>query len=109
MTVGKYHDGSSRSQPKFMHGILSHGMTFDVTPYGGASGGKLPFGGGRGGWVKTLATGEHSPLICRILTPIWSMVTTNREIAGYRYSTLGYYNFTDTVAERDRYEDGYLP
>lgn len=34
LTVGKYLGGSSRYQPRFMRGTLSHGMTFDVTPYG---------------------------------------------------------------------------
>lgn len=32
---------------------------------------------------------------------------TEFRIAGYRYSTSGYYDFSDAVAERERYENGY--
>ncbi|MBF1995095.1 fimbrial biogenesis outer membrane usher protein [Serratia symbiotica] len=125
LTVGKYHDGSSRYQPKFMQGTLSHGMTFDVTPYGGVlvaenyRSAVVGLGKNLGNWGALsfdmsysdthLVNGDDKQgesfrfLYSKSLND-WG---TEFQIAGYRYSTSGYYDFTDAVAERDRYEDGY--
>jgi len=125
LTAGKYHDGSSRYQPKFMQGTLSHGMTYDVTPYGGVlvaenyCSAVVGLGKNLGNWGAVsfdmsysdthLANGEDKQgesfrfLYSKSLND-WG---TEFQIAGYHYSTLGYYDFTDAVAERDCYKDDY--
>ncbi len=125
LTAGKYHDGTSRYQPKFVQGTLSHGMSYDITPYGGVlvaenyRSAVVGLGKNLGNWGAVsfdmsysdtnLVNGDDKQgesfrfLYSKSLND-WG---TEFRIAGYRYSTSGYYDFSDAVAERERYENGY--
>ncbi|MBH3265123.1 fimbrial biogenesis outer membrane usher protein, partial [Serratia marcescens] len=124
MTAGKYHDGTTKYQPKFVQGTLSHGMAYDITPYGGVlvaenyRSAVVGMGKNMGVWGAVsfdmsysdtnLVNGDDKQgesfrfLYSKSLND-WG---TEFQIAGYRYSTSGYYDFSDAVAERDRYENG---
>lgn len=124
LTAGKYHDGTTHYQPSFVQGTLSRGMTYDVTPYGGlmvAQNYRSAVAGlgknmGRWGAVSfdasysdtDLANGDskQGQSVRFLYSKSLSDLGTEFRIAGYRYSTSGYYDFSDAVAERDSYESG---
>ncbi len=70
LTAGKYHDGTSRYQPKFVQGTLSHGMAYDITPYGGVLVAEN-YRSAVVGLGKNLGNWGLSLLICPIPTPTW--------------------------------------
>ncbi|MVZ10820.1 fimbria/pilus outer membrane usher protein, partial [Enterobacteriaceae bacterium 8376wG6] len=104
---------------------LSHGMAYDITPYGGVlvaenyRSAVVGLGKNLGNWGAVsfdmsysdtnLVNGDDKQgesfrfLYSKSLND-WG---TEFRIAGYRYSTSGYYDFSDAVAERERYENGY--
>jgi outer membrane usher protein len=124
LTAGQHHDATSDYRPNFVQGTLARGMVHDVTPYGGLlvadhyRSAVIGMGKNLGNWGAVsldvsysdteLAVGDSKQgqsvrfLYSKSLND-WG---TEFRIAGYRYSTSGYYDFTDAVAERDRYENG---
>ncbi|CCG88405.1 Outer membrane usher protein fimD [Erwinia piriflorinigrans CFBP 5888] len=124
LTAGKYQNGSSTYQPRFIQGTLSHGMKYDITPYGGVlladhyRSAVLGMGKSLGSfgaasfdtaWSDTdLQNGDNKQgnsfrlLYAKSLNELG----TEFRIAGYRYSTSGYYDFNDMVSERANYENG---
>ena len=124
LTVGKYHDGTTRYKPNFMQGTLSVGAPYDVTPYGGLMVAQnyrsavAGLGKNLGNWGAVsfdasysdtdLANGDskQGQSVRFLYSKSLNTLGTEFRIAGYRYSTSGYYDFSDAVAERDRYENG---
>lgn len=124
VTAGKYHNGTTSYKPNFVQGTLSHGMPYDVTPYGGlmvAENYRSAVVGmgknlGNLGAVSLdvsysdtdLANGDskQGQSVRFLYSKSLNNLGTEFRIAGYRYSTSGYYDFSDAVAERDRYENG---
>lgn len=125
LTAGKYQDGSGNSyQPRFIQGTVSRGMGGDYTPYGGllvadhyrsavlGVGKSLGMFGAASfdtAWSDTeLASGDRKQgASFRFLySKSLNAMGTELQIAGYRYSTSGYYDFSDAVTERASYENG---
>ncbi|CAO95699.1 fimbria/pilus outer membrane usher protein [Erwinia tasmaniensis] len=124
LTAGKYQNGSSSWQPRFIQGTLSHGMKYDITPYGGVlladhyRSAVLGMGKSLGNfgavsfdsaWSDTdLSNGDNKQGNSFRLLYAKSLneMGTEFRIAGYRYSTSGYYDFNDMVSERANYENG---
>ena len=124
LTAGKYHDGTTRYKPNFVQGTLSAGMAYDITPYGGLMMAQnyrsavAGLGKNLGNWGAVsvdasfsdtdLASGDskQGQSVRFLYSKSLNNLGTEFRIAGYRYSTSGYYDFTDAVAERDRYENG---
>jgi outer membrane usher protein len=124
-TAGKYHDGTSRYQPKFVQGTFSHGMRYDLTPYGGLlfaehyRSGVLGVGTNLGvlgaasvdaAWSDTdLASGDskRGASFRFLYSKALNTLGTEFQLAGYRYSTSGYYDFSDAIAERASWANGF--
>ncbi|MCA1176401.1 MULTISPECIES: fimbria/pilus outer membrane usher protein [unclassified Pantoea] len=123
-TLGRYQDGSTTYHPQFVQATLSRGLPYEITPYGGVlfadhySSAVLGMGKSLGmfgaasfdtAWSKTdLANGDQKQgASFRFLySKSLNTLGTELQIAGYRYSTSGYYDFSDMVAERANYENG---
>lgn len=124
LTAGKYQDGTTNYQPRFIQGTLSRGLSHDLTPYGGVlvadhyRSGVLGVGKSLGmlgaasfdtAWSDTeLYNGDRQQgASFRFLySKSLNALGTQLQIAGYRYSTSGYYDFSDMVSERSSYENG---
>lgn len=124
LTAGRYRDGRSHYQPNFMQAGLSRGLAQDITPYGGVLVAENYRAGvfGLGKNLGTLgalsldlslsdtdlATGDNKrgQSVRFLYSKSLNTVGTEFRLAGYRYSTSGYYDFSDAVAERDRWESG---
>lgn len=124
LTAGRYRDGRSRYQPNFFQAGLSRGMAKDITPYGGVlvaekyRAGVVGLGKNLGTWGalsldlslsdSDLAAGDNKrgQSVRFLYSKSLNTLGTEFRLAGYRYSTSGYYDFADAVAERDRWESG---
>ncbi len=124
LTAGKYVDGSTNYHPRFVQGTLSRGIGHEMTPYGGVlladhySSAVVGIGKNLGmfgalsfdaAWAKTsLANGDdkQGESFRFLYSKSLNTLGTELQIAGYRYSTSGYYDFSDMVAERADYENG---
>lgn len=125
LTAGKYHDGSSDYQPKFIQGTVAYGGGYDLTPYGGLivaehyRSGVLGVGKNMGelgaasldaSWSDTdLASGDsrQGASVRFLYSKSLNTLGTELQIAGYRYSTSGFYDFSDAVAERENWQNGF--
>ena len=124
LTAGRYHDGSTGYAPQFLQATIAQGISHDLTPFGGAMvadnyqsavigmGSSLgEFGGVSidGSYARTsLATGETKQGASFRLLYAKSLNSfgTDFRLAGYRYSTSGYYDFNDAVQERRDWDNG---
>lgn len=124
VTGGKYQSGSTGWQPEFMQGTLSRGLRDNYTPYGGLlvadhyRSAVLGVGKSLGAWGAAsfdtawsdaeLSSGDRKQgASFRFLySKSLNSMGTEFQIAGYRYSTSGYYDFADVVTERANYENG---
>lgn len=124
LSLGRYRDGRSDYQPNFFQAGVARGMSRDITPYGGVlfaenyRAGVIGIGKNLGAWGALsldlsasdtdLAMGENkSGQSVRFLySKSLNTLGTEFRLAGYRYSTAGYYDFNDAVAERDRWYSG---
>lgn len=124
LTAGKYRDGFSNYKPLFMQMGVAQGMGRDVTPYGGLlvaenyRSGVIGVGKNMGLWGAVsldasysdtrLVSGEskQGESLRFLYSKSLNSLGTEFRLAGYRYSTAGYYDFSDAIAERDRWEDG---
>lgn len=124
LTVGTYRDNIGSYRPQFGQMTASRGMPGDLTVYGGILATShyhsAVLGAGRsfGQWGALsfdvagsdtdLASGEHrrGQSYRLLYANTLNSLGTEFRIAGYRYSTSGYFDFPDAVAERSRWEDG---
>lgn len=124
LTAGRYQDGTTDYKPNFAQGTLSRGMAYGMTPYGGLMVAQhyrsavAGLGQNLGQWGAVsvdasfsdtdLANGDNKQgqSVRFLYSKSLNSLGTEFRIAGYRYSTAGYYDFSDAVAERDRYESG---
>lgn len=124
LTVGRYRDGRSAYRPNFIQAGLARGMSRDITPYGGLlvaesySAGVIGLGQNLGTWgaisldlslsATELAAGDskRGQSVRFLYSKSLNSLGTEFRLAGYRYSTAGYYDFADAVAERDRWDSG---
>lgn len=125
VTAGKYHDGTNNYQPQFIQGTVAHGAGSDYTPYGGIimaehyRSGVVGLGKNMGeygaasvdaSWSDTdLASGENKrgASVRFLYSKSLNTLGTDVQIAGYRYSTSGFYDFSDAVAERNNWQNGF--
>lgn len=124
VTAGRYHDGTSGYQPQFIQGTVARGISHNLTPYGGvlvadnyqSAVAGIGTGLGEAGavsvdgsYAKTdLASGDTKQgQSYRILyAKSLDAIGTDFRLAGYRYSTSGYYDFNDAVQERRDWRNG---
>ncbi len=127
LTAGTYYGKNSYYQPKFMQATLSHGLTSNITSYGGvlradnyrsAMAGIGKNLGNLGGVSMDVSYSDthfvHSKdkkgTSFRVLyAKSLHKFGTELQIASYHYLTSGYYYFSDSVAERNRHEDSTTP
>lgn len=124
VTAGRYHDGTGGYNPDFIQGTVARGISHNLTPYGGVLiadnyqsavagiGSSLGAFGAvslDGSYAKTnLASGgtkqgqSYRILYAKSLNELG----TDFRLAGYRYSTSGYYDFNDAVQERREWKNG---
>ncbi|MBW7983756.1 fimbria/pilus outer membrane usher protein [Enterobacillus tribolii] len=125
LTAGKYHDGTSQYQPTFLQATVARGVGHDFTPYGGVimaehyRSAVAGVGKSLGGWgavsvdasvsdTELASGGNKRGQSYRFLySKSLNSMGTDFRLAGYRYATSGYYDFSDAVAERDRWRNGY--
>ncbi|AGB79441.1 P pilus assembly protein, porin PapC [Enterobacteriaceae bacterium strain FGI 57] len=125
VTAGKYHDGTTDYEPNFIQGTISHGAGWDITPYGGMivaenyRSGVLGIGKNMGeygaasvdaSWSDTdLASGDskRGASVRFLYSKSLNALGTELQIAGYRYSTSGFYDFSDAVTERSNWKNGF--
>ena len=123
-TAGQYDNGMSSYKPGFIQGGISYGVSDDLTPFGGVMLSEnyrsAVFGIGESLGVlgatsfdmafsdTELASGEKlSGNSFRILyAKALAETGTNIRVAGYRYSSAGYFDFADSVAERNSFANG---
>lgn len=124
LTAGRYHNGNSGYSPQFIQGTIARGIAHDLTPYGGmiiaenyqstvaGIGASLgEFGGVSldGSYAHTdLASGgsRQGGSFRLLYSKSLNSVGTDFRLAGYRYSTSGYYDFSDAVQERRDWDHG---
>lgn len=124
LNLGRYRDGRSDYQPNFIQAGVARGLSRDITPYGGLlvaenySAGVIGLGKNLGTWGAisldvslsdtSLASGENKrgQSVRFLYSKSLNTLGTEFRLAGYRYSTAGYYDFADAVAERDRWDSG---
>ena len=124
LSAGKYYDNVYGYEPSFIQGALSHGLNDIFTLYGGVlsaenySAGALGLGtnlGNKGAfsvdltWADTsLANGQRSQgsSVRFLYAKSFLGSGTDFQIAGYRYSTSGYYDFSEAIAEHQRWHNG---
>lgn len=119
LVVGKVHQTNTDYQPGFMQGTLRHGFNNLVAGYAGSilsenytsgllgAGWNLPVGA-----VSVDVTHARTQLQHRsdsgqsfriAYSKFVSTTATNFTLAAYRYSTNGYYSFSDAIYSRDGY------
>lgn len=124
LSLGRYRDGRSGYQPNFIQAGVTRGLSRDITPYGGVlmaenyRSGVIGLGKNLGalGAISLdlslsstdLATGDNKrgQSLRFLYSKSLNNLGTEFRLAGYRYSTAGYYDFADAVAERDRWDSG---
>ena len=124
VTAGRYHDGVSGYEPNFVQGTVARGISHNLTPYGGVliaenyqsavagvgSGlGSLGAISLDGSYAKTnLASGgtKQGQSFRILYAKSLGDLGTDFRLAGYRYSTSGYYDFSDAVQERRNWKNG---
>lgn len=124
VTAGRYHSGNSGYMPQFIQGTVARGISHDLTPFGGAMvadnyqsavlgiGTSLgDFGGASldGSYARTdLASGgvKNGASFRLLYAKSLNNFGTDFRLAGYRYSTSGYYDFSDAVQERRDWDNG---
>ncbi|MGY2135239.1 fimbria/pilus outer membrane usher protein [Pseudomonas reactans] len=124
LSLGHYRDGRSRYQPSFVQAGLARGLSHDITPYGGVlvaenyRAGVVGLGKNLGAFGAisldvsvsdtALAIGDNKrgQSLRFLYSKSLNSLGTESRLAGYRYSTAGYYDFADAVAERDRWDNG---
>ncbi|MDI2119812.1 fimbria/pilus outer membrane usher protein, partial [Klebsiella pneumoniae] len=120
LSAGKYHDGADGYAPALMQSSLSYGLNNTFTLYGGAlaaenyRAGAFGVGSNLGeiGALSadytlagtTLANGQRKQggSVRFLYAKSFLSSKTDFQIAGYRYSTAGYYSLSDAVNERRR-------
>ncbi|OKT67718.1 fimbrial protein [Escherichia coli] len=119
LAMGEYRSGNNlQSSPKFIQGSLMHGLEGNWTPYGGMQiaedyqafnlgiGKDLGLFGAFSFDITqantTLADGtRHSgQSVKSVYSKSFYQTGTNIQIAGYRYSTQGFYNLSDSAYSR---------
>lgn len=124
LSLGRYRDGRNSYRPGFIQAGVARGLSRDVTPYGGLlvaenyRAGVIGLGKNLGAWGALsldlslsdtdLATGDskRGQSLRFLYSKSLNTLGTEFRLAGYRYSTAGYYDFADAVAERDRWDSG---
>ena len=124
VTAGRYHSGTGGYAPQFIQGTLARGMGYDLTPFGGGMladnyqsavlgvGANLGYLGGvsfDGNYARTdLASGgtKNGASFRLLYAKSLTSFGTDFRLAGYRYSTSGYYDFSDAVQERRDWNNG---
>ena len=124
LSLGRYRDGHSGYQPRFVQAGVARGLPGDVTPYGGLliaenySAAVIGLGKNLGALGALsldlslsdtdLASGDskRGQSLRFLYSKSLNTLGTEFRLAGYRYSTAGYYDFADAVAERDRWDSG---
>ncbi len=124
LSAGKYHDGADGYAPALMQSSLSYGLNNTFTLYGGAlaaenyRAGAFGVGSNLGeiGALSadytlagtTLANGQRKQggSVRFLYAKSFLSSKTDFQIAGYRYSTAGYYSLSDAVNERRRWHNG---
>lgn len=124
VTAGRYHDGVGGYQPQFIQATLARGLPNNFTPFGGGliadnyqsailgvgfSIGEFGALSLDGSYAKTnLASGEDKQGQSYRLLYAKSLnaLGTDFRLAGYRYSTSGYYDFSDAIQERRDWMNG---
>jgi len=124
LAAGKYHNDDNNYSPAFMQGTVSHGLNNIFTLFGGMlvaenyTAGAIGVGSNLGspGAVSVditradtaLADGEHKQgnSIRFLYAKAFRESGTDFQIAGYRYSTAGYYDFSEAIAEHQRWDHG---
>lgn len=119
LAMGEYRSGNNlQSSPKFIQGSLMHGLEGNWTPYGGMQiaedyqafnlgiGKDLGLFGAFSFDITqantTLADGtRHSgQSVKSVYSKSFYQTGTNIQVAGYRYSTQGFYNLSDSAYSR---------
>ncbi|WP_249215809.1 fimbrial biogenesis usher protein [Citrobacter sp. JGM124] len=117
--AGEYRSGNDQQDaPKFVQGTLMHGLSGGWTPYGGAQLSQkyqavnIGLGKDLGSFgavsmditqanTKLADDTHHSGQSARFLySKSFYQTGTNIQLMGYRYSTNGYYNFSDSAYSR---------
>lgn len=124
LTAGRYHSGTSGYAPQFVQGTVARGIRYDLTPFGGGMladnyqsavlgvGANLGDLGGvsvDGSYARTdLASGgtKNGASFRLLYAKSLNSFGTDFRLAGYRYSTSGYYDFSDAVQERRDWNNG---
>ncbi|WP_250318646.1 fimbria/pilus outer membrane usher protein [Rosenbergiella gaditana] len=125
ITAGRYNDGNHGYSPDFIQSSFSRGTSYNVTPYGGVliaenyrasvagigtALGSLGAVSIDGTYAQTnLASGDKKQgQSYRLLySKSLNNLGTEFRVAGYRYSTSGYYDLSDAVQERRDWKKGY--
>lgn len=119
VSTGEYRNGGGQQEkPKFFQGVVMQGLPADWTLYGGAQladryrAFNLGTGRSMGYWgaisldiTQTLATlpddsDHHGQSIRFLYNKTLNDIGTHIQLVGYRYSTSGYYSFSDTAYRR---------
>ncbi|MEN0617365.1 fimbria/pilus outer membrane usher protein [Klebsiella indica] len=124
VTAGRYHNGLSGYEPQFLQGTFSRGISHELTPFAGmmiannyqssvigigtnlGEIGALSFDGS---YARTdLASGgtKNGASFRLLYAKSLNSLGTDFRLAGYRYSTSGYYDFSDAVQERRDWDNG---
>ncbi|MBO1114632.1 fimbria/pilus outer membrane usher protein [Bordetella petrii] len=125
LNAGELRNGDSSYRPVFLQGSVARGLESNTTPYGGlllaehyaAAAVGVAQSLGEFGSISVdvtaartkLANGDTKTgqsyrfLYAKSLND-WG---TEFRLVGHRYSTSGYYDFTDAAAERERWRNGY--
>lgn len=124
VTAGRYHSGSTGYEPQFLQGTVSRGINYDLTPFAGvmmannyqssvlgigANLGDIGALSFDGSYARTdLASGgtKNGASFRLLYAKSLNSLGTDLRLAGYRYSTSGYYDFSDAVQERRDWDNG---
>ncbi|MGY0162915.1 fimbria/pilus outer membrane usher protein [Edwardsiella tarda] len=124
VTAGRYQNGSTTYTPSFLQGTVARGIAYGLTPYGGVIVGQnyrsaaLGIAKNMGEWGAisfdaaysdtALASGDRArgQSYRFLYSKSLNQLGTNVQLAGYRYATSGYYDFSDAVEERSRWRQG---
>lgn len=124
LAAGKYYNANNAYAPAFIQSTVSHGLNDTFTLYGGVlnaenyTASALGVGTNLGAigafsadltWADTaLASGERKQgsSVRFLYAKSFRGSGTDFQIAGYRYSTSGYYDFSEAIAEHQRWGNG---
>lgn len=124
IAAGKYHDGADGYAPEFAESQLSYGVSDSITLSGGLLSAEhyqsaaLGIGKNMGSFGAVsvdlalsdahLARGdaEQGGSARFLYAKSFLDSRTDFQVAGYRYSSSGYYDFQDSVQERRRWDNG---